>query len=69
MMDGHWMKKRVLSISGAGKDFRKGSIAAEVWQAMSLLYFKASGVPFTTEGLQVVPCLKMTQYCMQRNEK
>lgn len=27
MMEGHWMKRRALPISGAGKDFMKDSIA------------------------------------------
>jgi hypothetical protein len=62
-------RRRAVPISGAGKDFRKGSVAAEEWQAVSLLCSKAAGVPVTTVGLQVTPGPKMTQYYMQRSEK
>lgn len=56
----HWMRRRVVDISGAGKDFWKGRIAAGAWQAVSLLCSEAAGLPVGT--VQVAPGLKMTQY-------
>lgn len=59
---------RAILTSGAGKDFRKGRIATESWQAV-FLCSEVVGVPAATEGFQVAPSLKMTQYCRQRSDK
>lgn len=56
----HWMRKRAVAISGAGKDFWKGRTAAGAWQAVSLLCSEAGGLPVVT--VQVAPGLKMMQY-------